>query len=90
LKASGHPIVIHTSEGRSGFWIRLSTKNYFPYQFYSNVIMRLMAFTYSQVFLFFQLMKYRKEDVIFLCKHLIAFGAALGILYEKANHLSCA
>jgi len=84
LKASGHPIVIHTSEGRSGFLYQVEAqKNYFPYQFYSNVIMRLMAFTYSQVFLFFQLMKYRKEDVIFYVNTLLPFGAALAAFCMK-------
>ncbi len=78
LKASGHPIVIHTSKGRSGFLDQVeASKFYFPYQFYSNIFIRLMAFTFSQVFLFFQLLKYRKEDVIIYVNTLLPFGAAL-------------
>jgi glycosyltransferase involved in cell wall biosynthesis len=84
LKASGHPIVIHTSEGRSGFLDQVEVpKIYFPYQFYSNVFMRLMAFTFSQVFLFIQLMKYRKEDVIIYVNTLLPFGAALAAFCMK-------
>ena len=78
LKISGHSIVIHTGKGRSGFLDQVDAhKFYFTYQFYSNIFMRLMAFTYSQIFLFFQLMKYRREDVIIYVNTLLPFGAAL-------------
>ena len=84
LKASGHPIVIHTSEGKSGFLDQVEApKFYFPYQFYSNIFIRLMAFTFSQVFLFFQLMKYRKEDVTIYVNTLLPFGAALAAFCMK-------
>lgn len=78
LQNDGHPIVIHTSMGKSGFLDDVvAPKFHFPYQFYSNSISRLFAFIYSQVFLFFQLMKYRKEDVIIYVNTLLPFGAAL-------------
>ena len=84
LKASGHPIVIHTSEGRSGFLDLVdATKYYFPYQFYSNLFLRLMAFSFSQLFLFFQLLKYRKENVIIYVNTLLPFGAALASFCMK-------
>jgi L-malate glycosyltransferase len=78
LQKVGHPVVIHTSKGQSGFLDNVeASKIYFPYQFHSNSILRLFAFIYSQVFLFFQLMKYRKEDVIVYVNTLLPFGAAL-------------
>ncbi|MBK9637468.1 MAG: glycosyltransferase family 4 protein [Bacteroidetes bacterium] len=84
LKASGHPIVIHTSQGKSGFLDQVEApKYYFPYQFYSNTLLRLLAFSFSQVFLFFQLMKYRKEDVIIYVNTLLPFGAALAAFCMK-------
>jgi L-malate glycosyltransferase len=78
LQKAGHPIVIHTSQGKSGFLDNVDApKFYFPYQFYANSTWRLFAFLYSQVYLFFQLMKYRKEEVIFYVNTLLPFGAAL-------------
>lgn len=78
LQKSGHPVVIYTSKGKSGFLDNCAApKFFFPYRFYSNVVVRLIAFVYSQMFLFFQLMKYRKEDVIIYVNTLLPFGAAL-------------
>jgi len=78
LQSAGHEIVIHTSNGRNGFLDRvIAKKEYFPYKFYSNAVVRLFAFCFSQLFLFFQLMQYRKQDVVIYVNTLLPFGAAL-------------
>lgn len=78
LQKAGHPVVIYTSRGKSGFLDNVEApKFYFPYRFYSNMVLRLFAFVYSQLFLFFQLMKFRKEEVIIYVNTLLPFGAAL-------------
>jgi L-malate glycosyltransferase len=78
LQKAGYEVVLHTSAGREGFLNRVKCKvNYFPYQFYSNTILRLLAFTFSQFFVFAQLLRYRKQDVTIYVNTLLPFGAAL-------------
>ncbi len=78
LQKAGHEIVLHTSKNREGFLSRIQCKIvYFPYHFVSNMIGRLFLFLFSQLILFFQLLKYRNEDVIIYVNTLLPFGAAL-------------
>ncbi|MBK9400224.1 MAG: glycosyltransferase [Bacteroidetes bacterium] len=78
LQTAGHEIIVHTSKSREGFLGRLNAPFvYFPYLFFSNTLLRLFAFTASQLFLFFQLLRYRKEDVVIYVNTLLPFGAAL-------------
>lgn len=82
LQAAGHPVVVHTSKSRNGFLDRLSVPFvYFPYVFFNNNLLRLIAFCCSQIILFFQLLRYRKEDVIIYVNTLLPFGAALAGAY---------
>jgi L-malate glycosyltransferase len=78
LQAAGHPIVIHTSKGKTGFLNRVQAPfHYFPYQFHANAFLRLLAFLWSQCYLFFQVLQYRKEDVVIYVNTLLPFGGAL-------------
>ncbi|MBL7922838.1 MAG: glycosyltransferase family 4 protein [Bacteroidia bacterium] len=78
LQASGHRIAIYTSGTRAGFLDQVEAERHrFPYRFFSNVLLRLTAFCFSQIFLFFQLLKYRRKDVVIYVNTLLPFGAAL-------------
>lgn len=78
LKQEGYDVVIHTSKGRDGFLNDPdSAFVYFPYRFFSNALLRLMAFTFSQIYLFFQLLRYRKTDAVIYVNTILPFGAAL-------------
>ena len=78
LQQSGHSVVIHTSGKKEGFLNSVDAPFVsFPYRFFPNTLMRLLAFTFSQVFLFFQLWRYRKKDVTFYINTILPFGAAI-------------
>jgi len=78
LQKAGHEVILHTSKNREGFLSKLKLKSvYFPYRFVANAWGRMLLFTMSQVILFFQLLKYRNEDVIIYVNTLLPFGAAL-------------
>lgn len=78
LQEDGHEVVIHTSAGREGFLDRVDCrKKFFTYRFYSNPVLRLLAFNLSQTELFFQIWAYRKEDVVIYVNTLLPWGAAL-------------
>lgn len=78
LQHSGHEVIVHTSSSRDGFLDRLNVPFvYFPYSFFKNSFLRLFAFSLSQCYLFFQLLRYRKENVIIYVNTLLPFGAAL-------------
>ncbi len=84
LQAAGHEVIIHTSRGRDGFLLKPGLPIvYFPYAFFPNVMFRLIAFFYSQAYLFFQLQRYRKDDVIIYINTLLPFGAALAGAWMK-------
>ena len=75
---SGYQVVLHTASGRDGFLSDLKIEKVtFSYKFYRNTLIRLLAFSFSQVQLFFQILKYRKESVIIYVNTLLPFGAAL-------------
>jgi len=78
LQENGHEVVLHTSNPDSGFLSSVkATIKRTPYKFYSNPLLRLIAFFSSQVITFFQVLKYRKEDVVIYVNTLLPFGAAL-------------
>jgi L-malate glycosyltransferase len=75
---TGHQVVLHTALGRDGFLSDLKIEKVnFSYKFYRNTLIRLFAFLFSQMQLFFQILKYRKEPVIIYVNTLLPFGAAL-------------
>lgn len=78
LQKAGYEIVLHTSKNREGFLSRIKSKVvYFPYHFVSNIYGRLFVFIVSQIVLFFQILKYRNEDVIIYVNTFLPFGAAI-------------
>jgi len=78
LQKSGHEVVIHTAGGREGFLSDIDCKKeYFKYKFFRNPLLRLAAFICSQLVVFTQLLKYRKENVVIYVNTLLPFGAAL-------------
>ncbi|CAN5530231.1 N/A [soil metagenome] len=78
LQQAGYEVVLHTSYGRKGFLSGLKLKLvHFPYRFFSNTLLRIIAFFSSQFILFFQLLRYRNEDVTIYINTLLPFGAAL-------------
>lgn len=78
LKSEGHEVIIHTSSSKEGFLNAAATPFvYFPYRFFPNALLRLLAFTFSQLFLFFQLLRYRKTDAVIYINTILPFGAAL-------------
>lgn len=85
LQSAGHEIVLHTGNGGEGFLDRLKVPvKRFPYRFYQNSFIRLIAFVWSQVIAFIQLLRYRNEDVCIYVNTLLPFGAALaGKLMRK-------
>jgi glycosyltransferase involved in cell wall biosynthesis len=78
LQEAGHEVTLHTSSGRDGFLDRIECrKKLFHYRFYSNSLLRLFAFTMSQLQLFLQVWAYRKEDVVIYINTLLPWGGAL-------------
>ncbi len=78
LRQAGHEVVLHTSRSREGFLNSLNVPLVnFPYTFFKNSLLRLMAFAFSQVVLFFQLLRYRNENVTIYINTLLPFGAGL-------------
>ncbi|MFN8154946.1 MAG: glycosyltransferase family 4 protein [Bacteroidia bacterium] len=78
LQKEGHEVIIHTSRWKEGFLNKVPARFVgFPYRFYSNTLMRLTAFLFSQVYLFFQLLHYRKTDAVIYVNTMLPFGAAL-------------
>lgn len=78
LQQAGNEVVLHTSVSKDGFLNNIKVNRVdVPYKFYKNNFARLTAFMWSQVILFFQILKYRNEDVIIYINTLLPFGAAL-------------
>lgn len=69
---------LYTGKGENGFLSNLTEQHhYFFYKRFENKYLTLITYTLSQMILFFKLMKYRNDDVIFYINTLLPFGAAL-------------
>ncbi len=78
LVQSGHEIDLYTCGGSEGFLTGLPVRSHhFWYRFYQHPYARLIAFSVSQVLLFFRLFRYRNQPVDFYINTLLPFGAAL-------------
>ncbi len=77
FRKKGIDVDLFTSSGSKGFLSNLDV-NYqcFSYEFKESKWMRLFFYLYSQVILFFKLLRYRNEDVIIYINTLLPFGAA--------------
>jgi glycosyltransferase involved in cell wall biosynthesis len=78
LQESGHEVILHTSNPDTGFLANVDARKIkTPYRFYSNALLRLIAFFYSQFITFFQVLRYHKKDTVIYVNTLLPFGAAL-------------
>lgn len=70
---------LYACSGGTGFLDRVSAKRFsFPYKHFRNKFLTLLSFLWSQLVLFLQLLKYRKEpDTVFYINTMLPFGAAL-------------
>lgn len=78
FRAHNIEVDLITNENSEGFLSDLDV-NYetLPYQFQKNRYVRLLAFLWFQVRLFFRLFKYRKQDIAIYVNTLLPFGAAI-------------
>src|SRR6187551_1715983 len=77
LQESGHEVVLHTSNPDSGFLADVDAKKIrTPYKFYSNPVLRLIVFFYSQFINFFQVIKNYDRNTVVYVNTLLPFGAA--------------
>ena len=71
-------VVLFTNHTK-GFLSNLNNVEYhfFPYQFYSNTLIRIFYFFYSQFILFFKALFFLKKDDIVYCNTILPFAGAL-------------
>lgn len=79
VKAAGYEADLYTGrqlqEGvLSGM---LETHHYIPYQWVKNKYLHFIFYCFSQLILFFQLLKYRNQNVLIYVNTLMPFGAGL-------------
>ncbi len=71
-------VELHTAGSGGGFLDQLNLrKRTYPYRFFNNRFLRLLAFLFSQIFLFFSMWRYWRRDVIIYVNTLLPFGAGL-------------
>ncbi len=78
LLLAGNDVTIYTSKNREGFLSALNVNyRYIPYSFHKNKWIRLVKFFYSQLYLFFMIIRdHRKIKQVYV-NTLLPFGAAL-------------
>ena len=84
-EGESHEVCVYAGSGSKGILAQTVT-NYesYPYRRSGNRLLTLVSFLYSQLHLFFVLLKYRGQDVTFYINTLLPFGAALaGALMGK-------
>lgn len=79
VKKEGYEIDLFTCGEREGFLSDLGINyHYFPYRFFPNKYMRLVAFMFSQLVLLIKMLwRYRNQDVVFYINTLLPIGASL-------------
>lgn len=78
IQKNGSDIELYTGKSNDGFLSDLTNQHhYFFYKRFNNKYLTLVTYTLSQLSLFFKLLKYRNEDVIFYINTLLPFGAGL-------------
>ncbi|MEZ4688116.1 MAG: glycosyltransferase family 4 protein [Bacteroidia bacterium] len=96
LSEAGHEVDLYTSKG-GGFLDEVKGKKHRLYYAWSeNRIMRLLFFSWSQLLLFFQMLKYWNKPVTFFINTLLPFGAAAAawlmrkpvVYYMHETHIS--
>ncbi len=78
LLQAGNEVIVYTSKEREGFLSGLNvTYRFIPYQFHKNKWIRLCRFFYSQLYLFFLIIKQQREIKQVYVNTLLPFGGAL-------------
>lgn len=78
LVKTGHQVDLFTCGNTKGFLSDLPVNYHtFWYAFYANKYFRLAAFAFSQILLFFKLLKYLRQPVDIYINTILPFGAAL-------------
>ena len=77
-KEEGFEMEIYIGEGEKGFLSNLTdNQQFYYYKRFNNKYLTLFSFLFSQCYLFFKLLKHRKDDVVFYINTMLPFGAAL-------------
>jgi len=78
VKKHNCEVVLYTGKSGEGFLSKLTKNHYkFFYKRFNNKYLTLLSFIFSQVNLFFKLLKYKNEDVIIYINTMLPFGAGL-------------
>lgn len=72
------PNELFTGRNNNGFLSGVTNRHYyFFYKRFENKYLTLITYTLSQFILFFKLLKYHNEDIVFYVNTLLPFGAAI-------------
>lgn len=75
---NGYEIELYTGQSDDGFVSNITEKHHFYfYKRFENKYVTLVTYLLSQASLFFKLLKFRNQDVIFYINTMLPFGAAL-------------
>ena len=78
LLQAGNEVIVYTSKDKEGFLTGLNvTYRFIPYQFHKNKWIRLCRFFYSQLYLFFLIVKQQREIKQVYINTLLPFGGAI-------------
>jgi len=78
IKKEDYEIALYTGKSEEGFLSGLTDNHYhYFYKRFENRYFTLITFMVSQITLFFKLLKYRNENVIFYVNTMLPFGAGL-------------
>jgi L-malate glycosyltransferase len=73
---------LYTGMGGTGFLSGVADEHHsYIYKHFKNKYLTLLSFTLSQISLFFKLLKYRNENVVFYINTMLPFGAGLAGKY---------
>lgn len=84
-KGKGFEVALYTGKHSEGFLSNITKNHHFYfYKRFENKYVTLFSFVFSQIALFFKLLKYLNKDVIIYVNTILPFGAALsGKLMRK-------
>lgn len=79
LRQKGHVCDVITSAKTEGFLTGIEGVNYqfFEYRWHSNKYLRLVHFLWSQLMIYFMVLKYKNQNVNIYINTILPFGAAL-------------
>ncbi len=76
--AKGYTVDLYTGKSTEGFLSNLTANHhYYFYKRFENKYLTLFSFLFSQVLLFFKLLKYYNKNVVFYVNTMLPFGAGL-------------